>query len=51
MPSSYSFFQFQTKIYYPPPYERLIWKYEKPKADLVKRAIRDFTELAFSYWR
>ena len=33
---------FNLKIYYPPPYERLIWKYEKANADLIKRAITDF---------
>ena len=36
------FFSFNLKIYYPPPYEHLIWKYEKANADLIKRAIRDF---------
>ena len=36
------FFNFNLKICYPPPYERLIWKHEKSNADLIKRAIRDF---------
>ena len=31
------FSNFNLKIYYPPPYERLIWKYEKANADLTKR--------------
>ena len=30
------------KIHYPPPYERLIWKYQKTNAGLIKRAIKDF---------
>ena len=36
------FSNFNLKIYYPPPYERLIGKYEKANADLIKRAIGDF---------
>ena len=36
------FSNFNLKIHYPPPYERLIWKYEKANADLLKNAIRDF---------
>ena len=36
------FSNFNLKIHYPPPYERLIWKYEKANADLIKRAIKDF---------
>ena len=36
------FCNFNLKIYYPRPYEALIWKYEKANADLIKRAIRDF---------
>ena len=36
------FSNFNLKIYYPPPYERLIWKYEKANVYLVKRAIKDF---------
>ena len=35
---------FNLKIYFPPPYERLIWKYEKANAHLIRRAIRNF------YW-
>ena len=30
------------KAYYPPLHERLILKYEKANADVIKRAIRDF---------
>ena len=30
------FSNFNLKIYYPPPYERLIWKYEKTNADLIR---------------
>ena len=37
-----AFCNFNLKIYYPLPYEGLIWKYEKANADLIKRAIRDF---------
>ena len=33
---------FNLKIYFPPPYERLIWKYEKANAHLIRRAIRNF---------
>ena len=29
-------------ICHPPPHERLIWKYEKAGADLIKRAVRGF---------
>ena len=36
------FSNFNLKIYYPYPYEHLIWKYEKANADLIKRAIGDF---------
>ena len=36
------FSNFNLKIYYPPPYERLIGKYEKANAHLIKRAIKDF---------
>ena len=36
------FSNFNLKIYYSTPYERLIWKYEKANADLIKRDIRDF---------
>ena len=36
------FSNFNLKIHYPPPYERLIWKYEKANVDLIKRAIKDF---------
>ena len=30
------------KIYYPPPYEREIWHYEKANADLIRRSIDQF---------
>ena len=33
---------FNLKIYFPPPYERLIWKYEKANAHPIRRAIRNF---------
>ena len=36
------FSSFNLKIHYPPPHERLIWKYEKANADLIKRATKDF---------
>ena len=36
------FSNFNLKIHYPPPYECLIWKYEKANADLIKGAIKDF---------
>ena len=36
------FSNFNLKVYYLPSYERLIWKYEKANADLVKRTTRDF---------
>ena len=36
------FSNFNLKIYYPPPYERLIGKYEKANARLIKRAKKDF---------
>ena len=36
------FSNFNLKIHYSPPYERLIWKYEKANADLIKRAMKDF---------
>ena len=36
------FSNFNLKIYYPPPYECLIWKYEKANAYLIKRAIKHF---------
>ena len=41
-PSPNSFSNFNLKIRYPPPHERLIWKYEKANADLIKRAMKDF---------
>ena len=36
------FSNFNLKIHYPPPCERLIWKYEKANADHIKRAIKGF---------
>ena len=36
-----AFSYFNLKIYFPPPYERLIWKFKKANVDLIKRAITD----------
>ena len=45
------FSNFNLKIYYPPPYERLIGKYEKANARLIKRAKKRFRlRETFSYW-
>ena len=35
------FAKINLKIYYPPPYERDIWHYEKANADLIRRSIVD----------
>ena len=35
------FAKINLKIYYPPPYERDIWHYEKTNADLIRRSIVD----------
>ena len=36
------FAKINLKIYYPPPYEREIWHYEKENADLIRRLINQF---------
>ena len=36
------FAKINLKIYYPPPYERQIWHYEKANADLIRRSIDQF---------
>ena len=36
------FAKINLKIYYPPPYEREIWHYEKANADLIRRSIDQF---------
>ena len=41
-PRQIVFSNFNLKIHYSLPYERLIWKYKKTNADLIKRAIKDF---------
>ena len=33
---------FNLKIYYPPPYERVVWHYDQADTDLIKRAINHF---------
>ena len=33
------FAKFDLSIYYPPPYERTVWYYNRPNADIIKRAI------------
>ena len=33
------FAKFKLSIYYPPPYERTVWYYNKANADLIRRAI------------
>ena len=42
-----AFSNFNPKIYYPPPYERFIWKYENANADIMKIAI---SGSLISYW-
>ena len=37
------FAKINLKIYYPPPYEREIWHYEKANADLIRRSIDQFS--------
>ena len=37
-----AFAKINLKIYYPPPYEREIWHYEKANADLILRSIDQF---------
>ena len=34
--------KFNLSIYYPPPYERTVWYYNRGKADLIRRAIDPF---------
>ena len=34
--------KFNPKIYYPPPYEREIWHYEKANVDHIRRSIDEF---------
>ena len=34
---------FNLKIYYPPPYEREIWHYEKANVDHIRRSIDEFS--------
>ena len=35
--------KFNPKIYYPPPYEREIWHYEKAKVDHIRKSIDEFS--------
>ena len=35
--------KFNLKIYYPPPYEREIWHYEKANVDHIRRSINEFS--------
>ena len=35
--------KFNLKIYYPPPYEREIWHYEKANVDHIRRSIDEFS--------
>ena len=42
--------KFNLKIYYPPPYEREIWHYEKANVDHIRRSIDEFSwERCFKY--
>ena len=44
------FAKINLKIYYPPPYERKIWHYEKANADLVRRSIDQLPwDIRFAY--
>ena len=36
------FVKFDLKVYYPPPYERLIWHYKHANTGLIKRALESF---------
>ena len=36
------FCKLNLKIYYPPPYERLVWNYKKANTGLIYRAINEF---------
>ena len=33
---------FNIKIHYPPPYERVVWHYQKANVDQIRQAIREF---------
>ena len=35
--------KFNLKIYYPPPYERAIWHYERANVDHIRRSIDEFS--------
>ena len=37
------FAKFNLKFFYPPPYERGIWQYNKANADLICRLIHEFS--------
>ena len=37
------FAKFNLKFFYPPPYEREIWQYNKANADLICRLIHEFS--------
>ena len=36
------FSEFNSKIHYPPPYERVVWQYDKANKDLITKAIDTF---------
>ena len=36
------FAKFNITVFYPPPYKRLVWHYQQPNTDLIKRAIELF---------
>ena len=36
------FSKFNLEIHYPPPYERLVWEYDKANKDLITKAIDPF---------
>ena len=41
--------KFNLKIFYPPPYERVVWHYQDANNDLIQRSISQFNwERAFS---
>ena len=37
-----AFSKFNVKLFYPPPYEREIWHYEKANTDLIRRSVDEF---------
>ena len=37
-----TFAKFNLSILYPPPYERIVWFYEKANTELIRRAINEF---------